>query len=101
MHAEPISVTVTVPAGLDAAPRQMLSVAQAYQIDCPDLYEAAAEDLKAVKAKYKAIEEQRQTIVKPLNDAVNGDPVQLPPGPPATAATTPVCPRRVWTSRFE
>ena len=54
MPAEQIAVSVSVPAGMDHEPRQLLSVAQSYQIDCPDLYEAAAEDLKSVKAKYRS-----------------------------------------------
>ena len=70
MDSNPISVSVTVPVGLDAGPKQMLAAAQSYAIDCPEMYEAAAEDLKAVKTKWKEIEAKRTEIVKPLNEAV-------------------------------
>ncbi len=70
MESSEIKVAVSVPAGLDSGPRQMLAVAESYVIDCPEMYEAAADDLKAVKAKYKAIEAQRVEIVGPLNKAV-------------------------------
>lgn len=67
---EQIAVSVSVPAGMDREPRHLLSVAQSYQIDCPDVYEAAAEDLKAVKAKFKELDAKRKEIVEPLNKAV-------------------------------
>lgn len=70
MDANPISVSVAVPAGLDIGPKQMLVAAQSYTIDCPEMYEAAAEDLKAVKTKWKDIEAKRKEIVEPLNKAV-------------------------------
>ena len=65
-----ISVSVSVPVGLDSGPQAMLRAAQVYVIDCPEMYEAAADDLKTVKAKYKEIEAKRTEIVKPLNEAV-------------------------------
>lgn len=65
-----IAVTVTIPAGLDSGPQRMLSAARSYLIDCPEVYEAAAEDLKAVKAKFKELDAKRKEIVEPLNKAV-------------------------------
>lgn len=70
MAANDISVSVSVPVGLDSGPQAMLKAAQFYVIDCPEMYEAAAADLKSVKAKYKEIEAKRTEIVKPLNEAV-------------------------------
>lgn len=70
MAANDISVSVSVPVGLDSGPQAMLKAAQFYVIDCPEMYEAAADDLKSVKAKYKEIEAKRTEIVKPLNEAV-------------------------------
>ena len=70
MAANDITVSVAVPVGLDAGPKQMLVAAQSYAIDCPEMYEAAAEDLKAVKTKWKEIEAKRTEIVAPLNKAV-------------------------------
>lgn len=70
MESNEIRVAVVVPPGLDSAPRQMLAAAESYVVDCPEMYEAAADDLKSVKAKYKAIEAQRVEIVGPLNKAV-------------------------------
>ena len=70
MAANDISVSVSVPVGLDSGPQALLVGARSYVIDCPEMYEAAADDLKSVKAKYKEIEAKRTEIVKPLNEAV-------------------------------
>lgn len=70
MAANDISVSVSVPVGLDSGPQAMLVAARSYVIDCPDMYEAAADDLKAVKAKFRELDAKRKEIVEPLNKAV-------------------------------
>lgn len=49
--------------------RQMLAEARAYQIDCQELAEAAAEDLGAIKAKIKELNEQRLSMTRPLDES--------------------------------
>src|SRR5574337_337070 len=45
----------------------MLEVAQSYRIDCVELREAAAEDLKRVKTLAKDLDTQRRDITRPLD----------------------------------
>jgi hypothetical protein len=49
---------------------QLLAVAKAYRITSPVMYAASADDLKAVKAQAKVIEEARTSITVPLNAAL-------------------------------
>jgi F0F1-type ATP synthase membrane subunit b/b' len=53
----------------EIAAREVLLQAQAYIIENDDLYEMAAEDHKAVKTRYRAIEERRKKITGPLDEA--------------------------------
>lgn len=52
-----------------ASAAQMLQLAQAYEIDCPELAEAAAEDLGQIKARLKALDETRLAMTRPLDEA--------------------------------
>lgn len=47
----------------------MLQLAKGYSITCPEMREAASEDLKRVKALYKDVEQQRKDITNPLDIA--------------------------------
>lgn len=53
----------------DAAAAQMLDLAVNYRIDCPEMAEAAADDLGQIKAKIKALDEQRMSMTRPLDEA--------------------------------
>lgn len=59
-----------MPTGVDAEAKTFLAQAKAYQITTPDMYEMAATDLQAIKAKQKELEGKRTEIVGPLNKAV-------------------------------
>ena len=48
----------------------LLDLAEDYEISTPELAEAAAHDLKAVKALVKQIEEKRTSITQPINQAL-------------------------------
>lgn len=48
---------------------QALAIAQAYVIDCPEMYEAAADELKDIKAKYNRIDAARKKITQPMDAA--------------------------------
>lgn len=61
--------TSTVPVLSEKASR-LLAVAKAYKITSPVMYTAAADDLKAIKAQAKTIEEARTSITVPLNAAL-------------------------------
>lgn len=54
---------------LETSAQRMLTMAKAYMIDSPTMYDAAAEDLKSVKARAKQLEEQRKAITGPLDSA--------------------------------
>lgn len=47
----------------------MLAVAQAFKIDSPEMYDAAAVELKSIKAKAKELEETRKSLTKPIDEA--------------------------------
>ncbi|MDE2104077.1 MAG: hypothetical protein KGL39_42965 [Patescibacteria group bacterium] len=64
-----MNVVVKLPEGVDNEPQQLLAVAQAYEITSPEMCEAAAEDLKAFKAKAKELEAKRKAITEPLDKA--------------------------------
>lgn len=49
--------------------RQWLAAAKAYEIDCPESYEAAAEDLTQIKSRLSSLEEQRKSLTRPLDQA--------------------------------
>ena len=48
---------------------RQLAEAQGYVIDSPELFDAAADDLKQVKAQLKTLEEKRKTMTVPLDNA--------------------------------
>lgn len=48
---------------------QLLTLAQAYTIDCPEMAEAAAEDLGGIKAKIKQLTETRMSMTRPLDES--------------------------------
>lgn len=47
----------------------LLSQAQSYEISSPEMYEAAAEDLRSIVTKKKDLDAQRKKITKPLDEA--------------------------------
>lgn len=47
----------------------ILETAQSFVIDSPVMYELAADELKTIKAKYKALEDQRKAITGPMDKA--------------------------------
>lgn len=53
----------------ETAAQSTLTVAQSYVIDSPEMAEAAADDLGQIKARLKALDEQRKSITKPLDEA--------------------------------
>lgn len=59
----------TAPMLADKASK-LFAVAQAYKVNSPAMFEAAGEDLKAIKAQAKVIEETRTSITGPLNAAL-------------------------------
>lgn len=54
---------------LNKSPASMLKLAQSVIIDSPAMYDAAADDLKKIKSKLKALDEQRKAITNPLDTA--------------------------------
>lgn len=65
MHPE---ITTEDQAIIDEA-KQVLQVAEAYEIDSLVMYESAADELKSIKLKQKDLEAARKKITKPLDDA--------------------------------
>lgn len=57
------------PAALLESAATMLAVAAGYRIDCPELREAAGEDLARVKRLAKDLEAERRAITVPLDTA--------------------------------
>lgn len=49
---------------------KLLAVAKAYKVTTPAMFEAAGDDLKAIKAQAKTIEDARTSITVPLNAAL-------------------------------
>jgi hypothetical protein len=47
----------------------LLDAAKTYVIDCDEIYDCAAEDLKAIKALQKDLDEKRKSITKPMDEA--------------------------------
>lgn len=46
-----------------------LTLAKEYLIDGPEMYELAAEELKAIKSKARDLDEMRKSMTRPLDDA--------------------------------
>lgn len=63
-------VTAPDEATLNAGPASMLRMAQTFTIESDEDYRLAADELRAIKAKHKALEERRTTITGPLNKAM-------------------------------
>lgn len=65
------TVTVAAPdaVALLGDAQLVLSSANAYQIDSPQVYQLAADELKAIKAKAKDLDDRRKAITKPLDEA--------------------------------
>lgn len=47
----------------------VLATAQGFQIDSPEMYEIAGEELRTIKAKAKALEDRRKAITGPMDKA--------------------------------
>lgn len=56
--------------GADAKAKALLAAAKSYVIDCPEMAEAANEDLKAIKSYAKELETIRKEIKGPLAEKV-------------------------------
>lgn len=69
MQTEQLTIQRPDPAALIAFADRQLIIAQEITIDSAPMYEAAADELKAIKKKTKELEEQRVGITKPLDDA--------------------------------
>lgn len=65
-------ITVNLPSeeSLLALANKHRDMAASYTIDCPEVYELAAADLKSIKAEINRLEDERTTHVKPLNEEV-------------------------------
>lgn len=64
------SLTLPDSAALTGRAQQALSYIQSFQIDSVETYGFAADELKAIKSKANAIEEQRTAITGPINKAL-------------------------------
>jgi hypothetical protein len=49
--------------------RQLLATAQVIEIDCPELYELAADELMAAKAKARQLDDLRRSMTRPRGEA--------------------------------
>ena len=47
----------------------LLTIAQAYVIDCPEMAEAAADDLGGIKRKLKDLDDLRMSMTRPLDES--------------------------------
>jgi len=54
---------------LEAEANPILTTAQSFTIDSPEMYEIAGEELRAIKAKYKTLEDRRKAITGPMDKA--------------------------------
>lgn len=52
-----------------AIAEEAVAIAQAYTIDSPEMYEAAADELRSIAKKAKQLEDTRKTLTKPLDEA--------------------------------
>lgn len=70
MKANLVEVTVPMPGNDDAlAAGRMLQIARVYKVTSPEMYQAAADDLRALKTRAREIEEKRKSMVQPLDQA--------------------------------
>lgn len=72
--AVPAPITLTIDPAKDIVTLQgdagkMMKLADAYEIDCNETYELAGRDLQSIKARIKAVDEQRKAITRPLDEA--------------------------------
>lgn len=67
-----MQITISSPdqSELNTNAERKLAAARSIIIDSPDMYEISASELTAIKKRAKELEEQRTSIVKPLNEAV-------------------------------
>lgn len=69
---QPITITVDPTKDIIAIQSEAgkaKTLAEAYEIDCPETYEMAGKDLQQIKARMKAVDEQRKSITRPLDEA--------------------------------
>lgn len=71
MNAATTTVTVANPdqAGMARTAQQALALVESFAVVDAPSYELAADELKAIKAKAKKLDEQRVSITKPLDEA--------------------------------
>jgi hypothetical protein len=71
MQPNTMNVAVTRPdeAALITGAESALSIAQSIEIDSPEMYRLAGDELASIKGKAKQLDEQRKSITKPLDDA--------------------------------
>lgn len=67
-----MQVTIAAPdeGALNSTAQRFLTTAREIVIDSPAMYETAATELQTIKRKYKELDEQRQSIVRPANEIV-------------------------------
>jgi len=69
---QPITITVDPTKDIIAIQSEAgkaKTLAEAYEIDGPETYEMAGKDLQQIKARLKAVDEQRKSITRPLDEA--------------------------------
>jgi protein subunit release factor A len=66
---ETIRLAMPNQVALNTDAQASLDMAEAWEIDSPEMYELAAAELKDIKARMSRLEEQRKAITKPLDDA--------------------------------
>lgn len=64
-----VSLESTEVANLVNAARQSFDIAKAYVVDGPDMYSLAGNELKEIKSRRKAIDDQRKMMTKPLDES--------------------------------
>lgn len=64
------SLTIPDSAAMTGRAKQALDFIQSFQIDSPETYSLAADELKAIKTRANAIEAQRTDITGPINKAL-------------------------------
>lgn len=65
-----LNVTTPDEVALVRSAEKSLQLVQAIAIDCPEMYAAAGAELQVIKAKAKAIEEERVKITGPINEGL-------------------------------
>lgn len=66
-----VPVPAEARAEIDAA-AGVLEVAQAYAVTSPEMYEAAASELRDIKARFKRLDDWEKSITRPMNAALAG-----------------------------